>query len=31
VHTATFEDDPRRHSFCWRWLFGEAPLPGETP
>ncbi|MBI5831633.1 MAG: hypothetical protein HZB16_04885 [Armatimonadetes bacterium] len=31
VHTATFEDDPRRHSFCWRWLFGDGPLPGDTP
>jgi 7,8-dihydro-6-hydroxymethylpterin dimethyltransferase len=24
VHTGTFEDDPRRHSFCWRWLFADA-------
>ncbi len=24
VHTGTFEDDPRRFSFCWRWLFGDA-------
>ena len=24
VHTGTFEDDPRRYSFCWRWLFDDA-------
>lgn len=24
VHTGTFETDPRRYSFCWRWLFGDA-------
>lgn len=24
VHVGTFEDDPRRHSFCWRWLFADA-------
>ncbi|HVF85282.1 MAG TPA: hypothetical protein VM821_04825, partial [Abditibacteriaceae bacterium] len=24
VHTGTFEDDPRRFSFCWRWIFGDA-------
>jgi uncharacterized radical SAM superfamily Fe-S cluster-containing enzyme len=24
VHTGTFEDDPRRYSFCWRWLFADA-------
>jgi len=24
VHVGTFEDDPRRHSFCWRWLFPDA-------
>lgn len=24
VHVGTFEDDPRRHSFCWRWLFEDA-------
>jgi uncharacterized radical SAM superfamily Fe-S cluster-containing enzyme len=24
VHTGTFEDDPRRYSFCWRWLFSDA-------
>ncbi len=24
VHTGTFEDDPRRYSFCWRWLMAEA-------
>jgi uncharacterized radical SAM superfamily Fe-S cluster-containing enzyme len=24
VHTGTFEDDPRRYSFCWRWLFEDA-------
>ena len=23
VHVGTFEDDPRRYSFCWRWLFEE--------
>lgn len=32
VHTGTFEDDPRRYSFCWRWLFADAvdrpsPMP----
>ncbi len=26
THTATFEADTRRHSFCWHWLFGDAPL-----
>ena len=31
VHTGTFEDDPRRHSFCWRWLFADAfDLPART-
>jgi uncharacterized radical SAM superfamily Fe-S cluster-containing enzyme len=25
VHTGTFEPDPRRYSFCWRWLFSDAP------
>jgi hypothetical protein len=24
VHTGTFEDNPRRFSFCWRWLFADA-------
>ena len=24
VHTGTFEQDPKRHSFCWRWLFADA-------
>jgi len=24
VHVGTFEEDPRRYSFCWRWLFEEA-------
>ena len=24
VHTGTFESDPRRYSFCWRWLFEDA-------
>jgi uncharacterized radical SAM superfamily Fe-S cluster-containing enzyme len=24
VHVGTFEDDPRRHSFCWRWMFPDA-------
>ena len=24
VHVGTFEDYPRRHSFCWRWLFADA-------
>jgi hypothetical protein len=24
VHVGTFEEDPRRYSFCWRWLFAEA-------
>jgi uncharacterized radical SAM superfamily Fe-S cluster-containing enzyme len=24
VHTGTFEKDPRRYSFCWRWLFDDA-------
>jgi uncharacterized radical SAM superfamily Fe-S cluster-containing enzyme len=29
VHVGTFEDDPRRHSFCWRWLFADATdFPG---
>ena len=28
VHTGTFEDDPRRYSFCWRYLFADA---GEFP
>lgn len=24
VHTGTYEEDPRRYSFCWRWLFADA-------
>lgn len=24
VHVGTFEPDPRRYSFCWRWLFDDA-------
>lgn len=24
VHVGTFEEDPRRYSFCWRWLFDDA-------
>jgi len=24
VHVGSFEEDPRRHSFCWRWLFADA-------
>jgi uncharacterized radical SAM superfamily Fe-S cluster-containing enzyme len=24
VHVGTFEEDPRRYSFCWRWLFSDA-------
>jgi hypothetical protein len=24
VHTGTYEPDPRRYSFCWRWLFDDA-------
>jgi hypothetical protein len=24
VHTGTFEEDPRRYSFCWRWMFDDA-------
>ena len=24
VHTGTYEPDPRRYSFCWRWLFADA-------
>lgn len=34
VHTGTFEDDPRRYSFCWRWLFADAsdgPDPAAVP
>ena len=34
VHTGTFEDDPRRYSFCWRWLFPDAsdyPAPKRIP
>lgn len=29
VHVGTFEQDPRRYSFCWRWLFEDASdFPG---
>lgn len=34
VHVGTFEESPRRHSFCWRWLFADAvdtPEPGFIP
>jgi hypothetical protein len=34
VHTGTFEEDPRRYSFCWRWLFEDAtdrPQDGFVP
>lgn len=32
VHSGTFEDDPRRYSFCWRWLFADATeTPGAGP
>ncbi|MES1147337.1 MAG: hypothetical protein ABUL49_01155, partial [bacterium] len=32
VHVGTFEDDPRRYSFCWRWLFeGADDFPHLTP
>ena len=24
VHVGTYEEDPRRYSFCWRWLFQDA-------
>ena len=24
VHIGTYEDDPRRYSFCWRWIFSDA-------
>ena len=24
VHVGTYEEDPRRHSFCWRWMFPDA-------
>jgi uncharacterized radical SAM superfamily Fe-S cluster-containing enzyme len=30
VHTGTFEEDPRRYSFCWRWLFDDAGDSGPT-
>jgi 7,8-dihydro-6-hydroxymethylpterin dimethyltransferase len=30
VHTGTFEKDPRRYSFCWRWLFNDADDFPET-
>lgn len=32
VHSGTFEDDPRRYSFCWRYLFDDArDFPNEIP
>jgi uncharacterized radical SAM superfamily Fe-S cluster-containing enzyme len=34
VHTGTFEEDPRRYSFCWRWLFADSsdrPQSGFVP
>ena len=33
VHSGTFEEDPRRYPFCWRWLFADAhEFPGrEAP
>jgi uncharacterized radical SAM superfamily Fe-S cluster-containing enzyme len=34
VHTGSFEEDPRRYSFCWRWLFADArdaPEPALIP
>ncbi len=31
VHTGTFEDDPRRYSFCWRFLFDDATDFGPRP
>jgi hypothetical protein len=24
THSGTFEADPRRYPFCWRWLFADA-------
>lgn len=24
VHVGTTEEDPRRYSFCWRWMFNDA-------
>lgn len=30
VHVGTFEDDPRRYSFCWRWMFPDASDFPET-
>ncbi|MBX7134258.1 MAG: radical SAM protein [Fimbriimonadaceae bacterium] len=31
VHVGTFEEDPRRYSFCWRWLFADSSdRPGLT-
>ena len=31
VHVGTFEEDPRRYSFCWRWLFDDArDFPGRN-
>lgn len=32
VHVGTQEEDPRRYSFCWRWLFADASdFPDRTP
>jgi uncharacterized radical SAM superfamily Fe-S cluster-containing enzyme len=31
VHTGTFEGDPRRYSFCWRWLFADATDQPQEP
>jgi len=31
VHVGTFESDPRRYSFCWRWLFSDAGDFPESP
>ena len=29
VHVGTFEEDPRRYSFCWRWMFEDSSdFPG---
>lgn len=30
VHSGTFESDPRRYSFCWRYLFADADEFPET-
>lgn len=32
VHSGTFESDPRRYSFCWRYLFDDArDFPATIP